>query len=151
MCQFRVYKCNSIRGPHLGDWGDFHRYGQKHRWGSTDQIPALANARPGDIILAYQTDRNELVGLATVVGLRPYGKYQELILNPGRKIGAKVRPLKQADPRIAAIPAFRPGPIQTLYNISSADAKRLLRAAGVQPPYGATPVKRRKTPKRRSP
>jgi len=41
----------------------------------------------------------------------------------------KVRPLKEADPLIAAIPAFQPGPIQALRGISPTDARRLISAA----------------------
>jgi hypothetical protein len=77
--------------------------------------------------LAYQTDRNELVGLARVVRLSPRGR---LILKPLRKIGVKVRPLKKMDARVAAIPALQPGRIRTLYDISRSDAQRLIRAAG---------------------
>lgn len=129
-----IYKCNSGNHPYQvthGDWNDFFIEGGASEWGSTERVPALADARRGDTILAYQTDRNELVGLARVSRLRPRSGFLDLILKPIRKIGVKVRPLKALDPRIAAIPALKPGPIRTLYSITGPDAKRLLRAAGV--------------------
>jgi len=129
---FWIYKCNSRQHPYqvaYGNWNDFFLGGQEDDWGSTEWVPDLSNAQRGDTILAYQTDRNELVGLAKVTALHPRGKFLDLILRPIKKIGVKVRPLKKLDRKIAAIPALQPGPIQTLYEITATDAKRLLRAA----------------------
>jgi len=127
-----VYKCNA-RGedyqPAWGDWNEFFANELASEWGSTEWTPKIATACKGDMIIAYQTDRNELVGLAKVVGWRHRRQYQDLMLKPFETIGAKVRPLKRVDPGIAKIPALRPGPIATLYNISSTDAQKLLLAA----------------------
>jgi hypothetical protein len=41
-----------------------------------------------------------------------------------------VRPLKEASPKVARIPALQPGQIRTLYPISRPDAAALLKAAG---------------------
>ena len=131
---FWIFKCNSLQRPYQvasGDWNDFFGRADEQRWGTTKYVPALSEVRRGDTILAYQTDRNELVGLAKVTALRPRGRYLDLILRPMKKIGVKVRPLKESDRKIAAIPALQPGPIQTLYVISPPDASRLLRAACV--------------------
>lgn len=131
---FWIYKCNTGNHPYqvvYGDWNDFFLEAGPSEWGSTEWVPALADARLGDTILAYQTDRNELVGLAKVRALRPRDRFFDLILKPIRKIGVKVRPLKALDPKIAAIPALQPGPIRTLYSITEPDAKRLLQAAGI--------------------
>jgi len=129
-----VYKCNSRNLPHqvaYGDWNDFFVDGRADKWGSTESVPALSQAKRRDMILAYQTDRNELVGLARVVALRRRGPHLDLILKPIRRISVKVRPLKDLDAKIAAIPALKPGPIRTLYPIERIDAQRLLRAAGL--------------------
>ncbi len=129
-----VYKCNSRNMPHqvaYGDWNDFFVDGRPDKWGSTEWIPALAQAKARDIILAYQTDRNELVGLAKVAALRRRGSHLDLILKPIKRIGVKVRPLKDLDTKIAAIEAFKPGPIRTLYPIDRAEVQRLLRVAGL--------------------
>jgi hypothetical protein len=126
-----IYKCNARNEPHqstYGDWKDFFRDGETSDWGSTESVPALRRASVGDRIIAYQTDRNELVGMAQVVGWRRRGKYEDIILKPLVRLGVKVRPLKKRYPRVARIPALRPGPIRTLYEIPPADAKLLLKA-----------------------
>jgi hypothetical protein len=127
-----VYKCNSKGYPYQSAWGDWRELFASTRarpWGSTQWTPRLEHAGSGDTIVAYQTDRNELVGIARVVRWQKRGRYRDLILQPVRTIGTKVRPLKQGDPSVARIPALQPGPIQTLYPISAADTERLLRAA----------------------
>src|SRR5437773_2012522 len=129
-----IYKCNSQNRPHqvaYGDWNDFFLENATCEWASTEWVPALSNGKRCDTILAYQSNRNELVGIAKVVALRPRGGYYDLILKPIRRIGVKVKPLKKSDHRIAAIPALKPGRIQTLYQIDRSDAQRLLRAAGL--------------------
>ena len=72
------------------------------------------------------------MGLARVMVLRRRGRYRDLILKPLKRIGVKIRPLKELDAKVRSIPAFKPGPIRTLYPIKSADAQRLLRAVGLQ-------------------
>lgn len=126
-----IYKCNAKNNAYQRDWGNWdHLFlaDTPRYWGSTELIPELGKAQVGDLVIAYQTDRNELVGVAQVVRLRPNHGYCELILTPKEIIRAKVRPLKE-DPRISKIPALRGGRIQTLYEISTNDATRLLVAA----------------------
>ena len=130
-----VYKCNSKKRSYqvsYGDWQKFFEAGRIDEWGSTEWIPALADAKEGDTIIAYQTDRNELVGVARVVEQKPRGRYQDLMLKPVETIGVKVRPLKNNDPKVAVIPALQPGPIRTPYEISEDDARRLLKKAGAK-------------------
>lgn len=105
-----IYKCNARQHPSWvlsGNWEDVFESKRTQEWGSTQWVPDLARAQPGDVIIAYQTDRNELVGLARVVDLRPRQSFVDLMLRPIRRIGMKVRPLKKADGRIAAIPALQ--------------------------------------------
>lgn len=142
---FWIYKCNSLQRPYqvtYGDWSDFFVGARERAWGTTEDVPAVSDAKRGDIILAYQTNRNELVGLARVAALRPRDNHLDLILKPIRKIGVKVRPLKKSDRKIAAIPALQPGPIRTLYEITASDARHLLRAAGVRIKSERTRAKR---------
>lgn len=130
-----IYKCNAVGHEYQsawGDWSDFFAGGRARQWGSTESTAQLAQATPGDTIIAYQTDRNELVGLARVARWRTREKFKDLILQPLGTIGVKVRPLKKRDRRVAQTPALRPGPIRTLYPISDQDAKHLLRVAGAQ-------------------
>src|SRR5439155_18028841 len=72
-----------------------------------------------------------MVGIVKVIRWKSRGDYRDLILKPLLPIGVKVKPLKESDPRIDAIPALKPGRIQTLYPIDRSDANLLLQAAGV--------------------
>lgn len=127
-----MYKCNAQGHDYQrtdGDWAEVFESSGPQWWGRTRVVPELANAKVGDKILAYQTDRNELVGVAKVVRWDREGRYKRLILRPIENIGVRVRPLKEADSRLARIPAFQPGPIHTLYQISTPDALLVLKAA----------------------
>lgn len=90
--------------------------------------PELRQLQKSDMVIAYQTNRNELVGLAKVH--RTCERDSFVYLTPIEEIRVKVRPLKKSDPEIAAISALQPGPIRTIYEISLADARRMLKAAG---------------------
>lgn len=84
-----VYKCNSKQHAYQSAWGDcrdFFEGNPDRHWGSTDWVPALAQLQLGDMIIAYQTDRNELVGLAKVQ--RPRERDGYLYLTPMETIGA---------------------------------------------------------------
>ena len=127
-----IYKCNARGDRHQvtwGDWAVFFDWDRTKEWGTTRNVPKLVDLAPGDTVLAYQTDRNELVGVAKVVRFRRDGRHLDLYLKPIERIGTKVRPLKKANPRVAAIEALRPGPIKTIYSITPAEARTLLRAA----------------------
>lgn len=141
---FWVYKCNSRNLPYqraYGDWEEVFR-GRRKIWGSTEWTPEIRDKiKPGDVLIAYQTDRNELVGLVRATGWIRRGGGESLVVKPIKRIGVKVRPLKRANPAIAAIPAFKPGPIRTLYAISEEDARRLLKAAGVGVPKSSSAPK----------
>ena len=126
-----VYKCNSRQHEYqreYGDWRDLFGKNQTDDWGSSELVPDLARLKRGDMVIAYQTDRNELVGIAEVHQTCERDTY--LYLTPIKTIGAKVRPLKKSDPEIASIPALQPGPVKTIYEISTHDAQILLKAAG---------------------
>jgi hypothetical protein len=127
-----ICKCNARNAPHqvaFGDWDDVFAEPGDREWGSTEWTPELGKAQPGDTIFAYQTDRNEFVGIAKVVRLRKHGAYRELILRPVEEVRVKVKPLKKRYASVSRIPALQPGPIHTLYSIAADDARRLLRAA----------------------
>jgi hypothetical protein len=131
---FWVYKCNSKDNPHQrtwGDWAEVFESTEAQYWGTTRIIPDLEKLRIGHNIIAYQTDRNELVGVAKVVGWEADRRsYKWVVVKPTARLGVKVRPLKEAHPAIGRIPALQPGPIKTLYAISDSAARLLLRAAG---------------------
>jgi hypothetical protein len=133
--RFWIYKCNA-KGqeyqPAVGDWAAVFETTDAQWWGMTKDVPELANASVGDTVIAYQTDRIELVGVARVVRWQPAGKYKKLWIKPIRPIGTRVRPLKNIHPAVTRIPALQPGPIHTLYPISHRDAAVLLKAADMQ-------------------
>ena len=116
-----VYKCNAQNHPYqvaYGDWNDFFVANTSAEWGSTEWVPALARARRNDTILAYQTDRNELVGLARVVRLKPRGRFQDLILEPLKKIGVQYGPSR---PSLRSFRRSRPSsnPVPSARSIGS--------------------------------
>ena len=138
---FWIYKCNSKRAEYqnaYGDWEEVFSGPGEQSWGSTEYMRNLVELRdrikPGDIIIAMQTNRNELVGLANVVGFKKRNGFDELFLEPLTRIGEKVLPLKKRNPAVARIPALQGGPIRSIYEITDKDAKVLLVEAGVSVP-----------------
>jgi hypothetical protein len=124
-----IYKCNSkgrARKDISGDWDEFFA-DPSGSWGNVNEVPDLRQLDRGDKVIAYQTDRNELVGVVKV--LEAADLRGDVYFTPVERIGAKVRPLKKKDPKIDAIPALQPAWIATLYPISPQDVDRLLKAA----------------------
>jgi len=99
--------------------------GQAARWGLLSVVPALKQLHADDMVFAYQTDRKELVGIVRVVQIVE-GEVRCVAVE---EFGVRLRPLRAESEALAAIPAFRPGPKQTLCPISEEDAQRLLGAA----------------------
>jgi len=127
-----IYKCNSKNQRHQVDHGDWERFfsrGRAGEWGTTDLVPALHQLKVGDTILAHQSDRNELVGVARVTEMTRRRKCLAVILAPVEREGVKVRPSKKSDSRIAGIDALMPGKVKTIYDISANDARHLLKVA----------------------
>lgn len=132
-----VYKCNAKDQPHqvcYGDWDYlFKRPKRATEWGQLDLLPDLKQLKVGDQILAYQTDLNEFVGVATVKRVDDNtARVRKVYLQPDptyARFDVKVRQLKRDDPKVAEIPAFKTRRIATLYKISGTDARILLKAA----------------------
>lgn len=126
-----IYKCNSTHRYGRKSSGDWHKYFAKGHtvWGNSKERPALADLKKGDIVIAHQSNRRELVGIARVT--QSCDRDTWLHLKAIQQIGAYIPDLKESDSKIAEIPALQAGPIQTIYNILDSDAHRLLRAAGV--------------------
>ena len=64
-----IYKCNSQNRDYQRSWGDWKEFfdgDSDEDWGSTQWVPELSKLKEGDMVIAYQTNRNELVGLAKV-------------------------------------------------------------------------------------
>jgi hypothetical protein len=123
-----VYKCNSRNESYqkyTGDWRKFFDDPDQD-WGDQDGTPELTELKEGDLVIAFQTNLNEIVGLAEVRQTTEKNGY--LYLDPLEEIGIKVRPLK-VDPKIKAIKAFQGGVIRTVYSITPEEAEYLLIAA----------------------
>ena len=124
-------QCNSKCHPYSNDFSDWRQFfaGQLPaggRWGLTSVIPSLANLQPGEFVLAYQTDRNELVGLTRVTHQCGAEVHLEAI---EEWHGLRVRSLKQENLELTRIPALGRPARRTLCAITETDAQLLVDAA----------------------
>jgi Protein NO VEIN, C-terminal len=128
--KYWMYKCSTSArtGQNSGDWERVFA-GDARLWGEPSKIPTLDDLRSGHLLLAYQSNRNELVGVARVLGFERYRGSRHVKVVPVERIGVKVRPLKKQYSRIGALGALRQGPVQTLYEVATSDAEFLLRVA----------------------
>ena len=132
-----VYKVNSRNEPHQNHFGDWRTFfertadGGRCRWGTSEIVPALSKLVEGDKILAYQTDRNSLMGFVVVDARDREDGRDYVYLRPRVRLGrngVRVRPMK-VDPVIEAIHAFATNEVKTLYHIDSSDAEYILKVA----------------------
>jgi hypothetical protein len=140
-----VYKNNALQ---LGDWEDFFAGPQPDEWGgsttifSNESLDILWNRMaPGDLVLAWQTDRRVAVGLCRVVDLDdkvvPGERFMIL-----ERVGASFEPhvrlldMRKANPTsaLAHVRAFAQGHMGSLYETTPKEARVLLRACGVRVP-----------------
>jgi hypothetical protein len=125
-----IYKCNATNssGPDTGDWRAVFAKQGAQPWG-TDTLKGMNKVRRGDRVLALQSDRHELVGIALILGFVTLRTGRYVRLRPLESLHVKIPPLKKQDPTIASIPALKGGPVASVYDISDEDAERLLSAA----------------------
>ena len=141
--RYWVYKC-STRGANAGntlsgDWEAEHAFGGGHApfgWGYTSEVRGLDQVKVGDRVIAHQSDRARLVGVAKVLGF-PRGEIQLKVLEDLR---VNMRDLKNKYPDVWGIPAYQPGPYHSIYEISSSDAETLLRRARAERSGDAKPI-----------
>lgn len=141
-----VYKNNSTTHTTdrlQGDWHAFFDANCIDEWGYESHVRSLGQIKVGDRILCYQSNRNELVGIARAAQWKSVRDDRYLCLEPLQRVEVKVRPLKKKSPAVARIDAFRSGPIRTLTWISPADVKVLFRACGYDAVPGTATVSRR--------
>lgn len=137
-----VYKCNAEKGPHQsswGDWNDFFSNPRDGRWGGSWGIKNPISLdilwhrmKPGDLVLAYQTDKQAAIGLCRLERfIDQYGE-REMVLKPMERFArsVKLHALKKTNPALAQVRALRRGIIQTLYETSRGEARALLVACG---------------------
>lgn len=125
-----VYKCNALDTPWptYGDWDEVFALPRGRSWGD-ETLKGVGEVSAGDTLLAYQTDRNELVGTVLVVSTPKVKGLKRLVVRPLEEIRVKVRPLKASDARISGMWALAGGEIRTAYAITTSDARHLLARA----------------------
>jgi hypothetical protein len=138
-----VYKCNS-KEPQRGNklWGDWEDEGvfadaEGFAWGRVADNPDLQRPKKGDRVIAHQTDRQRLVGVAEVLGLRK-GRFW---LRPLEQIGADMKALKRRYEEVAAIPAYQMGDRHAIREITARQAETLLRLARASVKDNSVPKK----------
>lgn len=132
---FWVYKCNDTDHPDQvvhGDWEYVFGAQKPVQWGSTEYTSDLEKLSAGDLLIAYQTERNEVVGLAEVIRFKQVGQHKQLYVQSLERFGVALRPLKKIDARIREMDAFKAGPIRTIYRITTSDAWHLLAVVKAQ-------------------
>jgi hypothetical protein len=144
-----VYKCNVERRAMqiaAGDWDDFFGEPQPSAWGGSDtmrnksSLSILRNkAAVGDLVLAWQTNRKEAVGLCRIHELQDWTdengvQQRTMVLNLiGEPFSPAVRLLdiRKSNAALARVRAFRPGYPATLYETSAQEARTLLKVCRV--------------------
>lgn len=133
MAKWWVYKCNSTgrgRSDLRGDWRRHFQWSKdEDSWGSSGDIEDLQMLNIGDRVVAYQSNTREIVGVVEVSRKVDSGNvyFRPLM----RFVDVHIQSLKQNNTGIRSIGAFKQGVIRTLYRLSAAEAKRLLRAAAI--------------------
>ncbi|MFO0914168.1 MAG: hypothetical protein U0795_14510 [Pirellulales bacterium] len=126
---FWIYKCNDNGKFNKGDWDYLFEQSSPTRWGNTEWTRPRGKLQVGDVVIAHQTDRKELVGLAEVTGFKRRGAGEDIMLLPIEEIRVKVPRIRECDRRINELEVWKAGPIKTIYDITTADACHLLRVA----------------------
>ncbi len=125
-----VYKCNrSSEFNYRGAWephftnslasGELFDFGDCDIVGSDELVV-------GDRVLAYQTDENTLVGIASLI---EWDRDGYMLFRADEALGVRMYPLKKGDSRVAILPQFRQGFIRTFYPMDDSDAKYLIALA----------------------
>jgi hypothetical protein len=137
-----VYKCrNDPTGGNVsyGDWFDVLVDNRPFMWGG-----AWATAQPrsrrlfeedlavGDLILAWQSDRQAAVGVCKVDSFKSTKRGQEVMLKWLDRFDPPVHinQAKRSNQRLAAVRAFKQGNAGTLYPTTRPEAWVLLEACG---------------------
>jgi len=136
------YKTNSTNQPYQSGWGDWKRVfesRQPREWGGTwcTKHPTSRkifeeDLRKGDLVVCYQTDRREILGICRVVGFknRPRGskKGRNVMLRPIEEFPSpvKIHALKQELRELREIRALKPGPMMAIQELNKKEASLLL-------------------------
>ena len=129
---FWVYKCNTDQHEHQkywGDWDDVFAEGGVMGWGDSEGCDQLSALKSGDIVIAHQSNREELVGLCEVIGYEEKDAKHHLMLKAIEEIRVSMPELKEFDERIESLKAYAQGYVRTIYSITTAEALHLIDVA----------------------
>lgn len=143
-----VYKCRKGRlgedGIEYGDWNRLFDHGRMD-WGTTREIKSAQSRkliredmRQGDLVLAWQTDRQEAVGICRVHDItrigHPDGTSEHIVvLDPEQRFDPPVKllELKRSDAALASVAAFGRVVPATVYSTTPDEARILLDRCGM--------------------
>src|SRR5688572_23274352 len=106
-----VYKCDAREraGYDSGDWSEVLPLARPFHWGGTESTRSNASRkairetiRSGDLVLAWQVDRAEAVGLCSVVEIQARGEWLDLVLESVCQFlpPVRLRQLRRSDSRL---------------------------------------------------
>ncbi len=137
-----VYKCNARSGAE-GDWNYFFdEMDGEGEWGGTWCIKNRASRKiirerlkVGDLVLAWQSDKQAALGLCRVSELADDGQDIGIVLETVKRFEQPVKLLewKGRSPALANGNAFRQGNAGTIFEATPAEAAEILRICGVDP------------------
>lgn len=137
-----VYKCNA-KADAQGDWNYFFdEMDGQGEWGGTWCINNHASRKiirerlqVGDLVLAWQTDKQAAYGLCRVAALEDHGEETGIVLETVMRFAQPVKLLgwKERSPALENGKAFRQGNAGTIFETTPAEAAEILRICGVNP------------------
>lgn len=138
-----VYKCNRVQYDYsraYGDWDDVFRKTGEVRWGGSwctanPVSKSIMNERiqRGDLVIAYQTDDRNIVGVCRLSKITGGKNNRGLWLIPLYRFDPPVaiHEIKARVPELRKLSAFTGGFPQTLYAVSRSEQRLLERACGI--------------------
>jgi predicted RNA-binding protein with PUA-like domain len=133
-----VYKCNSGSSAQ-GDWERFFEDGGAGEWGGTEYIRNASSTHivreelsPGDLVLAWQSDRQSALGLCRVTKLKHEQNEVWIILDTVCRFDNPVKLLsfKKQSRALRNGLAFVQGRQETIYPTTPEEANEILRLCG---------------------
>ena len=140
MARLWIYKCN-VNHPNSGQWEKFFdNYKGTGRWGGADNIKdpssrriLLKELQKGDLILAWQVDRQVALGLCKLTKRPTEDDDFDILLTAVQRFPAPIKLLqwKKKSKALARGKGFIPGRQGTLFETNSDEAREILRRCGV--------------------
>ena len=136
-----VYKCRNDPDTEFSAYGDWLRVFEAAgpvAWGGVwaTQHPTSieifeSEIQPGDLILAWQTDKHAAVGVAEVVGFEMRGQDRQVLLEAREEFPRPVqlhKLKKSTNPELNSVSALKQGKVATIYRTDHSEARALLNA-----------------------